>query len=323
LLFLLLLLVPACSPVDGGSPDPAAGPTLLLPTATLVPLPTVTPFQPVLAEASPTAAPLLPTPTLVLPTATSAAPESAVIPSVPTVGGGGRGPCDNVFFPFVPGTQWTYRMDDLDGTTRTMQLNVSQSGDTQARIDVLNLGTGVRTQAVADCQNGAILNFPLMVFGPLFGDEVAGEMNANHVSGVFLPAEADLIAADWNMAWNGEYTASGVIHTQYAGQAFTVLLSNSTIRMAWQNIGRETITVAAGTYADAYKVSHQAVADGTLEGGGAVVQAQLTVNAVQWYAPYVGLLRNEVVSATLTARGVTLPVLINGSGELIEFRPGQ
>jgi hypothetical protein len=179
----------------------------------------------------------------------------------------------------------------------------------------------VSSQAVADCRDGAILNMPLMTFGPLFGD-VSGEMNVVYVSGAFMPAEADFIASNWNMTWSGDYTANGVVHGECNGQPVTVLLSNSTIRMNWQNAGQETITVGAGAFEAAYKIDYQAVTDGTLEGAG-IVQAQLTVNAVQWYAPYVGLLRNEVVSATLSAGGITLPVIVNGSGELIEFRPSR
>jgi hypothetical protein len=211
-------------------------------------------------------------------------------------------------------------MRDYGGETRTMQLNVSQSGDTQARIDVLDRTGGASSQAVADCLNGAILNMPLMTFGPLFG-YVTGEMNTSHVSGTFMPAEADFAAADWNMSWSGEYVANGVVHGECNGQPATVLLTDSPFSMSWQTAGQETITVPAGTFEGAYKFNYQAVADGILEGG-AGFQARLTVTAVQWYFPYVGLLRNEVVSATLNAGGLTLPVIVNGSGELVEFRPG-
>lgn len=99
-----------------------------------------------------------------------------------------------------------------------------------------------------------------------------------------------------------------------------VTLSDSPLTMRWQNAGQETVTVPAGTFENAYKVTRATQVEASITLEGVTARATLTIETVHWFAPYVGLLRNESVSASLTTFGITFPVEASGSVELVETR---
>jgi hypothetical protein len=42
-----------------------------------------------------------------------------------------------------------------------------------------------------------------------------------------------------------------------------------------------------------------------------------------WFVPYLGLIKNEPVSAEIAYMGISFPVTVNGTVELVEFQPGS
>jgi len=237
------------------------------------------------------------------------------------------GPCANVLYPFVVDRQWVYQKVGLDEGTATPDpltskfgISVAEVTGSQAVLKAVDMGTGTTTETVVECQAGAITNFPLMTLGSLFGDYLAGDIQIEYVSGVFAPAVSDLEASGWNMQWEGEYIVSGTVTLEAEGEQTTVTLSDSPLTMRWQNTGQETVTVPAGTFENAYKVTRTTQVEASVMLEGVTARATLTIETVHWFAPYVGLLRNEIVSASLTTFGITFPVEASGSVELVETR---
>src|SRR5512136_3147784 len=128
------------------------------------------------------------------------------------------GPCANVLYPFIPGRQWIYQRMGAgqdgatpDPLTSKFGLKVEEIADSRATLTSLDLSTGATTQTTAECREGAITSFPLLVISSLFGNYLMGDIQSEYVSGVFAPSKAELDAADWNMEWEGEYVTSGTV----------------------------------------------------------------------------------------------------------------
>ena len=244
----------------------------------------------------------------------------------PTQTAAPTGPCVNVFYPFVPGYQWIYQADDGDDTTNDaakIGLTVSGVDGSQAKIDALDLSTGIITHTTAECADGAIQNYPMLTLGTLFGDLLTGDLKITYESGVFMPAETDLAAANWVATWTGDYKANGTFSATEDDEITTLVLNDSPVHMEWSLTGHEPVAVAAGTYADAYKVTRKASAAVSLNTEGMNVKAKLIVNTNQWYAAGVGLLKNVVDSASVEYQGITFPIEMKSRLELVEFRQGQ
>ncbi|MEZ0394908.1 MAG: hypothetical protein ABWK53_00530 [Anaerolineales bacterium] len=236
------------------------------------------------------------------------------------------GPCTNVLFPFLPDRQWVYQKRGMDETvtpdplTSRFGLTVAGVNDSQALLRAVDLGSGATTETFAECQEGAITNFPLMTLGSLFGNYLAGDIQVQYVSGLFAPSASALEASGWNMSWQGEYIASGTVTFSVEGDQTTVLLSDSPVTLRWQNAGQETVTVPAGTFENAYRVNRTAQIQASITIEGLTGRATITIETVHWFAPYVGLLKSEVVSGSLTTFGITFPLEVSGSIELVEAR---
>jgi hypothetical protein len=243
------------------------------------------------------------------------------------------GPCANVLYPFIPGSQWVYQklMVSADGTatptpdplTSKFGFSVVEVNGSQAILNAVDLGTGTTTRTTANCQEGAITDFPLMTLGSLFGNYLVGDIQTTYVSGLFAPSRSSLDASGWNMQWQGEYVATGTVSISAEGEQTTVTLSDSPVHMTWQNAGQETVTVPAGTFENAYKVTRTSEVDASINVEGLAGRGTLIIKTVHWFAPFVGLLKTEVVSAHLTTLGVSFPIEATGSSvELVEFQPG-
>jgi hypothetical protein len=86
---------------------------------------------------------------------------------------------------------------------------------------------------------------------------------------------------------------------------------------------REPVTVPAGNFPQAIKVLHNfsLPATITLPTGG--VGGSLTLYTTQWYEPYVGLLRAQVDSASLSITGQEMSISMQSTVELIDFTAGD
>jgi hypothetical protein len=154
----------------------------------------------------------------------------------------------------------------------------------------------------------------------LFSDDMQGDLAITYLSGVYMPAEEQFLASNWNLAWEGEYRANGILNMAYEGESMAITLDNSPLRMAWQVAGQETVTVPAGTFDQAYKLAHRTELDSAIDMSGFPLQATMIIETEEWYAAGLGLLKTEVREASIVFGGITFPVSMKGEVELLEFR---
>jgi hypothetical protein len=257
---------------------------------------------------------------------TPAAPEAPAPTGTPEF----SGPCANVLYPFLPGRQWVYQKmlvtEDTAATpdplTSRFGISVTEVNGSQAILNAVDMGTGATSRTTADCQDGAITNFPMMVLGSVFGNYLSGDIQVNYVSGLFAPGITELDASGWNMQWQGEYVASGEVALSVDGEQSSATLKDSPVHMTWQNAGQETVTVPAGTFENAYKVSRTTVVNASVDFEGMSGRGTLTVKTDHWFVPYTGLVKSKILSAELSVFGISFPITVDGSSvELVEVRP--
>jgi len=247
----------------------------------------------------------------------------ALVPPPPADGS----PCANTFYPMIKGYQWIYEVTS-EGETSQISLTVSEVNGDEATLNALYLDSGITTEATVECQDGAILNFPVMLLGFLFGD-VDGEMPVEHVDGQYAPNYAAFVGKNWDHTWTGEYLASGVIDAVVDGDEVTGTLSESPIDMEWNTLGEgeaifEAITVKAGEFPRAIKLERELVFDLEVEleesGYTTSVAAVLTLQNNLWFEPNMGQLKQEIERASIKVYGVNFPMEMTGNLELVEFR---
>jgi hypothetical protein len=237
-------------------------------------------------------------------------------------------PCGNVLYPFVPGRQWVYQKLGLeedgstpDPLTSKFGITVAEITDSQAILNAVDLATGATFQTTADCQDGAITNFPLMTLGSLFGSYLAGDFQVEYVSGVFAPSAAELESSGWSMQWQGDYIINGTVTLSADGNQVTITLIDSPVYMTWQIVGQETITVPAGTFENAYKIACTTQMDATITAEDLIGTGTILIETTRWFAPNIGLLKTEITSANMTTLGISFPMEINSSVVLFETHP--
>ncbi len=229
-------------------------------------------------------------------------------------------PCANILLPFDPGNQWIYQVEREEGQEKKIGMTVSSVDGAQATLDMLDTSTGVVVQTVVECNDGSILNYPTLSLGMLFSDDMQGDLVITYLSGVYMPAEEQFLASNWNLAWEGEYRANGTLNMAYEGDSMAITVDNSPLRMAWQVAGQEPVTVAAGTFDQAYKLIHRTELDAVVDMSGFLIQARMIIETEEWYGAGIGLLKTEVVEASIAFGGITFPVSMKGEIELVEFR---
>jgi hypothetical protein len=95
---------------------------------------------------------------------------------------------------------------------------------------------------------------------------------------------------------------------------------SSPIDIAFRMDGsHEAVTVPAGEFPQALKVSHDFTVSATLGGSG----GHLIIETTQWYEPYAGLVRAQLDKATLSTDLQKMSVPMKSILELIEFTPGN
>jgi hypothetical protein len=294
LAIIILIMLPACG-------SKAAAPAAIPPTR-----------PPVQATSQPVAsATALPTATLtVLPTATE--PPA--------------GPCDNLLFPLVPGRQWIYQVTGTSGgQPKKIGLTVDKVEASKATIDALDMSSGVITQTVAECDNGAILNFPSLTQMMLVGNAASSDFTVKYVSGVFAPAQANFKDNNWAYQWTTDLTATGTIQVQDEGTQTQIVMKDSPLHIDWKTSGSgdaafESVTVQAGTFPKALKVQRQVQSDVSLVANGTPVKGKIVLQTTQWYEPSTGLLKSQVDSGNIVYMGMTFPIQLKNTLELVEFR---
>ena len=237
--------------------------------------------------------------------------------------------CANVLYPLIPGYQWVYEIVSPEETSQ-IGLTVTEVNGNQATLNTLNLDTGITTETTVDCDEGAILNFPLIMLSFMVGD-ADGAFQVEYVDGVFVPSSQTLEDQNWELTWTGEYIVSGAIEVEADGEYITGRLQDSPMTMEWQVPVEgqdilEAIEVQAGSFPEAIKIERKLTLDFTaeLEEDGEVetISAVLVLYTHLWFEPYTGLVKQEVERANIEVYGISFPVVMESSIELIEFRAG-
>jgi len=229
-------------------------------------------------------------------------------------------------YPFQAENRWLYRLTN-GSESSDIALTVVDAPENQAVINSLSLSTGVTTTSTVDCRDGAILNFPtsMLVF---ILDGFDGEIDLQYVDGVFVPAEADFQATDWNTTWETDFIANGALTVVSEGQTYTLELHDSPVHVVWRTASvdgdplYQSITVPAGTFPQALEIRRQITVEVriTLNVGGSAqhLKAKVTFDHTLWYQPYVGLVRQRVDDVIVTTLGMAFPVETDAAVELIE-----
>ena len=234
-------------------------------------------------------------------------------------------PCNNIFYPLALDNEWIYQIqiegEDGQPEIAELGLKVSEVNESSAVLAALDYDTGIITQSTAECEQGSILNFPMTEMNLVFG-EVAGDMQLQYNSGVFMPSYTDFEAENWTNTWETDFTASVVINGIYDNETITVALSESPVNMSWQVIEIDgTIQVPAGNFDDVVLIKRKLTFEvtslkATIEGQVIDISTTLVLNSNMWYLPYVGLLKQELDSATINFYGIDFPIESIGKIEL-------
>ena len=278
---------------------------LLPPAATLTPTPV-----------PPTKTPLPPTPT----------PTSTPTPTPTPVPGG---PCDNPLTPLVQGNEWLYRSTGANGVSR-QKVTIGAVGEDRAEITMVDLDTGQTVRDVIFCTQGDIENFPVLFISMLLADYVDHVINTYHTTGVYAPSYSILAQKGWTYSWETEYLSEETVLVKVPGTTLIAYISaNAIFKYDWQveNI-RAAVTVPAGPYPQALKVTQTWQTPITLMGLPDVqatgVGGVLSVETIQWYEPYIGLLKAQVTAVTVWVPGLLeVPLTLDRVIELSSFTPGQ
>jgi hypothetical protein len=267
------------------------------------------------AAASPTADPTATERATPAPTFTPSPTFAAT--STPPPGG----PCDNPLVPLAIGNHWKYRVTTESGS-REYDLRVLErrdSGNILMLVEFADQDKSVQERVV--CLDGAIEDFPLFVMDMLFAERLNKFMNTYHDRGLYAPSHAALAENGWALDWEVFYlTEDSAGITNPAGGPGLIFVQSSPIDIVFRMDGsREAVTVPAGEYPQALKVSHDFTVTTTVGSGG----GHLIIETTHWYEPYVGLVRAELDKATLSTSQQELSVPMMSILELIEFTPGN
>ncbi|MBT3322965.1 MAG: hypothetical protein HN392_11850 [Anaerolineae bacterium] len=233
-------------------------------------------------------------------------------------------PCNNILYPLIPDQQLVYRIDKPEGGNDQIGLTVASVNGSTATIDMLVLSTGILSQSTIECDAGAIKEYPLATMDTIFGDMVDGTLTNEYISGVIAPSEETLVANDWDMSWESQYIMNGEMTFSEEGETFTAHINNSPVIMNWSvdSIG-QSLTVPAGNYTNVVIVKRDMTSDFSIDMDGMVLESTIVFKSTHWFEPYVGMLKMTMDSATVEVQGMTFPISLGETMELVEFRPAE
>jgi hypothetical protein len=227
------------------------------------------------------------------------------------------GPCANILFPLVKGNRWYYEKQ-TNGATSAVNLLVDSTQGDQATVNFYGAASDLTSSTKAQCQDGAILNFPASELGMLFYDPAGGSLQMEYQSGLFFPAEAVFTQAQWDYSWKTALNATGSFQVRdpESGEVFSATLEKSPVTLEWRTAGagnkaREAVSVPAGNFPQAVKVLLTATVDALAQldssDGRLSLPGKIIMHATLWFEPRIGLLKEEVNTLDVEYRGFTIP----------------
>ena len=237
--------------------------------------------------------------------------------------------CDNIFYPMAANNQWNYQFKVNDEQTTgshesALSLTVIESSDSSAVLAIKSYNSENVTESTVQCQNQAILDFPITELKMVLG-ELANDINLEYESGIFMPSEQEFIANNWSMEWETNYTANGNLKTYYEGEELTAILDDSPVKMMWKVVGTgEYLQVPAGNFEDLVKMECEISFDiknlqTNIQGNNINIATTLTLNSELWYAPHIGLIKENVKETSIKLYGINFPIDASGLIELTSY----
>jgi len=237
--------------------------------------------------------------------------------------------CGNIFYPLRQDNQWTYRLE-FAGTPGREQadltMRIAGERENGADLAVLSRTTGVEDDSSMRCEDGAIIEYPFIEMDALFSG-LGGGIEITYEKGVFMPAEDDFNKHNWKNKWTTQYRINGQFEGRYQGETMKAVFSNSPARLDWEVIGEGGQgRVAAGEFIDVVHIRRTAEIEITslqVVVSGTPVQLGTTLTMVtnMYYAPGVGLLKQDFESATVSLPlGIQIPIQGTGRMELVSYR---
>ena len=225
------------------------------------------------------------------PTATAtAAPPTPTTASSPTPDVGIGGPCDHPYFPLRVGSTWSYQASTGSWTTTVTGLT---AGGANIHLDFGNL----TLDEVITCNNGSII----IPFGSAAGFNLNGTglatITVTGQSGVFLPPADQVAPGD---TWTATYDLEGKVKTGSNESNFTAHVTQT-----FKAVDKESVTVAAGDFNDALKVSVDSNMQMKVTVAGTTVDTPIDFPQTTWFVPDVGWVKSTVDATTLGAAVTT------------------
>ena len=237
--------------------------------------------------------------------------------------------CDNIFYPMTTNNQWNYQFKVNDEQTAgshesALSLTVSESSDSSAVLAIKSYNSENVTESIVKCQDQAILDFPITELKMVLG-ELANDIDLEYESGIFMPSEQEFVANNWSMEWETNYTANGNLQAYYEGEELTAVMDDSPVKMKWKVVGAgESLQVPAGNFGDLVKMECEISFDiknlqTNIQGNDINIATTLTLNSELWYAPHIGLIKENVNETSIKLYGINFPIDAFGLIELTSY----
>lgn len=235
------------------------------------------------------------------------------------------GPCDNPLMSLNVGNWWRYRststLGSSDEVLRVLEWNEEMG--LNAVIEMTDMESGVVTTDWVTCQEGgAIEDFPLFFVSMQMADYMDGVFNTYYNSGIYSPPYAEFNENGWVLGWEAEYlTEEGACFTKIVPDTSMCINLSSPIILTFDTQGEyEAVSVPAGDFPQALKVTFLFRMATTLNFPGIATSAPMTVTTRQWYVPFLGLVRSEVETASFEIyAGQPSEATVDSVVELMEY----
>lgn len=241
--------------------------------------------------------------------------------------------CANVFYPLEKDNQWTYKLDaqmdnyighEKQAFTSDLTLSVSEIDESSVLLDMLANDNDIEIQSSVQYEDQSIILYPLIELNMILGD-MASSLDFEHISGKFMPSEKDFVESSWSLEWETEYKAQGTLEANYDGKSFSAIFSESPVLMNWQVISTdESKEVAAGSFDNLVKINREIKVDITslnayIVGKQVNISTTLTIDSDLYYAADIGLIKQEINSASIKLFGIKFPLEVQGSIDLESY----
>lgn len=256
-------------------------------------------------------------------TPTATPPPTATLTFTPVP----NGPCDNPLVPLMTGIQSTYRVTTTSGESQysLKALERQDGGNIVVLIEYQDQKHNLTVHEPVICSDGAIVNYPLFVLNMLFSDFLSRYINSYHESVDYAPNYQSLTQNNWIMDWQPEYLIEDEAYIKNPlGDTNLYILTSTPIELSFHIDGaREPITTPAGDFPEALKITQKFSLNVTIASSSSKVGTsdKLIIMTTQWYEPYIGLVRAQIDSASLSGGDYGIP--LESKLELVEFIPGN